>query len=286
MFNGLIDGALSRALGGVAPESEITEVRLRVGRQLFCATAKKRTAVFLPSGAPYVVTGEELDGVLARASDFSMYAVNDQLCRGYLSRRGVRIGVAGEGVVEQGRLMTLKNVRYMVLRVPHEIVGVSDKIMSAVNAGGYVKNTLVISPPCGGKTTMLRDMARSISLNYNTLLIDERYELAAAENGVPTLDVGDCEVVSGIVKSAAYENCVRAMSPDVIVTDEIFRREEVESVLDIIRGGVKVFASAHAVKITDLEKSPVFAPLVGAFDVIVTLSTNPVGKVLDVKTYD
>lgn len=282
MFNGLLEGTLARALGTYAKEEEITEIRLRACRPLTYSTVGGKKTVRMDGGCPYIVSLSDVEGVLCRASDFSVYAVNDDLCKGYLTKRGVRIGVAGEGVVENAKLLTMKNINYLVLRIPHEIKGVADKVADKIICGDKIKNTLIVSPPCGGKTTLLRDLARVASARFSTLIIDERYELAACENGLPTLDVGDCEVVSGVVKVIAYENCVRAMSPQLIVTDEIFRAEEVAAIGDIIRGGVSVFASAHGSSKSALSSSTVFSKLVELFDVVITLGTNPVGAIIEV----
>lgn len=277
MFGGLIDGIVARAIKENAKESEITEIRMRVGRPLVFATAEGKRYALLPCGQPYIVTKTDVERLVGIASDFSFYAVNDELIKGYLVKNGVRIGVAGEGVVDGGKLITIKNPSYAVMRIPHEIKGCADKVIDKCENA----NVLILSPPGGGKTTLLRDMARQVSKKYNTLVIDERYEIASVDGkGLPALDVGDSEVVSGISKCIAYENCIRAMSPEIIVTDEIFRKEEVDAVQDIVRSGVRVFASVHGRSLDFLSSSPVFSSLVDCFDVVVTLV--PTGKIVGV----
>lgn len=277
MFGGLIDGIVARAINENAKESEITEVRLRVGRPLVFSTAEGKKYALLPCGQPYIVTKTDVERLVGLASDFSFYAVNDELVKGYLVKAGVRIGVAGEGVVDGGRLITIKNPSYAVMRIPHEIKGCADGVMAKIENA----NVLVVSPPGGGKTTLLRDMARQTSKRYNTLIIDERYEIASVDGkGLPTLDVGDSEVVSGISKCIAYENCIRAMSPEIIVTDEIFSHREVESVGDIVRSGVRVFASVHGRSFEQISSSSVFSSLAKCFDVAITL--EPTGKIIEV----
>ena len=284
MFQGLVTGVMAAAVAAVADEGAVTELRLRVGRPLVVLTAEARRTARLPSGAPFVVRRDDIERVLAVASDFSVYAVNDQLVRGYVSRRGIRIGVAGEGVAEGGRLITVKHIAFLTVRIPHEVKGAADGVRGAVFGGG-VKNTLVISPPYGGKTTMLRELARLASERYDTLVIDERFELAAAENGVPTLDVGDCDVVSGVGKLAAYENTIRAMNPEVIVTDELFRGEEAEAVADIARSGVKVFASLHGDGVESVAGSPEFRRLLDVAETYIVLTPRPrAGTVREVLT--
>ena len=183
-------------------------------------------------------------------------------------------------MLEDGRLMSVKNVAFVTIRIPHQIKGVADKISNDVLKDGRVRSTLVISPTGAGKTTLLRELARVASARYNVVMMDERYELCAMSKGVPLLDIGDCDVVSGIPKKYAYENCVRAMNPDVIVTDELFGKEDVKAISDFVRCGVSVFASLHGESIRSIEKSD-FAPLLDVFEVVCVLGRNPVGEIVE-----
>ena len=274
---------MASAVAAVADEKAVTELRMRVGRPLVVLTAEGRSVARMPSGAPFIVRGEDVERVLALASDFSVYAVNDQLVKGFMARRGIRIGVAGEGVVEGGSVLTMKHIAFLTVRIPHEVRGAADGIKNAVFRDGGVRNTLVISPPYGGKTTMLRELARLASERRNTLIIDERFEIAAADKGLPTLDVGDADVVSGVSKLTAYENTIRAMSPEVIVTDELFRESEADAVCDIVRSGVKVFASLHGDGAAGVLGSAVFGKLADVMELFVVLSPLPrVGTVKEV----
>lgn len=285
MFGGLVSGALADAVRRCGAESEITELRLRVGRPLVVATATSRSMAKMPSGLPFIVTQTDVDRILAIASDFSVYAVNDQIVKGYVSKRGIRIGVAGEGVSEHGNVLTMKHIGFVTVRIPHQIRTAADSIRGAVFSNNAVRNTLVISPPSGGKTTLLRELARIASATYNTLVIDERFEIAAAERGVPTLDVGECDVLSGVGKDAAYENTIRAMSPEVLVTDELFRKRDVDAVCDAVRSGVKVFASLHGKDTGAVLNSEIFAALAEVMELFVVLEAKPaVGKIVGVFT--
>lgn len=275
MFDGLVTGIMAGAVASAAPENAVTELRLRTGRPLVVCTASDRKIARMPSGLPYTVTQTDIERLLGLASDFSVYAVNDQLVKGYMARKGIRIGVAGEGVLDGDSLLTMKHISFLTVRIPHSVKGVADGVRSKVFADGEVKNTLVISPPSGGKTTMLRELARISSERFNTLIIDERFEIAAAEKGVPTMDVGDCDVVSGIGKSAAYENTIRAMNPQVIVTDELFGVKDAESVCDVVRSGVKVIASLHGKGVESVFRSSAFSRLAEVIELYIILSARP-----------
>lgn len=279
MFTELLKKGLISAIQRDYDLEKLTEIRLRVSRPVVVETLFKRGLVSLASGVFYKATKEDIDFALAVASGHSVYAVNDELVKGFLHfKGGLRLGACGEGVVEKGDVLTLKSINFVVIRLPHEVKGCADKVFSVLKENKKI-NTLVISPPSCGKTTMLRELARLFSKDYNTLIIDERFELAATVDGLPTLDVGDCDVISGVSKTVAYENTIRAMSPEIIVTDELFREKEVEAICDVVRSGVGVLASVHAENIQALKNSAVFNPLLNIFDCFVVLGKNPIGTI-------
>ena len=285
MFDGLVTGIMADAVRAAAAEEKVTELRMRVGRALVVRTAGERIVARMPSGYPYIVTEDDIERLLAAASDYSVYAVSDSLVRGYLSKRGIRIGVAGEGVTDGGDVLNMKHIRFVTVRIPRQIKGVADGLKGRIFGGDEVKNTLVISPPAGGKTTLLRELARLASESRETLVIDERGEIAAAADGVPTFDIGDCDVVTGVPKGIAYENTIRAMNPEVIVTDELFGARDAEAMCDIVRSGVKVFASLHGKGVESVFRSSALCRLKEIAELYIVLSARPrAGTVVGVYT--
>ena len=266
----------------VGDEKNIAELRVRVGRPLIACGVNGKRKVVSSYGAPYIVTQKDVEDVLARATNMSFYSASYEMKRGYVPCKHYGSGVGGEGILEGGKLMGIKNIAFLVIRVPHQIKGIADKIAADVFRDGKPRNTLIVSPTGGGKTTLLRELARIASNSFNVVVIDERYELCAMSKGVPLLDIGDAEVVSGVPKKDAYENCVRAMNPDIIVTDELFGIEDVKSVLDVMRCGVSVFATLHGESIDGVQSSEC-APRVDAFDVGYVLGKNPVGTIIEKK---
>lgn len=264
----------------VGDEKNIAELRVRVERPLLVCYIDGKRKVAASCGAPYIVAQKDIEDILARATNMSFYSASDEMKRGYVPCKHYRIGVGGEGILEGGKLMGIKNVAFLVIRVPHQIKGIADKIAIEVFKDGKARNTLIVSPTGGGKTTLLRELARIASKRFNVVVIDERYELCAMSKGLPLLDIGDVEAVSGVPKMYAYENCVRAMNPDIIVTDELFGREDVRSVLDIMRCGVSVFATLHGESVQSVRNSE-FATLIDAFDVVYVLGKNPVGAIVE-----
>ncbi|MBD5092433.1 MAG: Flp pilus assembly complex ATPase component TadA [Clostridiales bacterium] len=297
MFDGLVVGNLARLIADSVKLENLAEIRMRVGKRLLLLTTANARIYPRQAGGSYIVTKEDIDGIIARATNLSPYSVSDEMMRGYIPCKNLRIGVGGEGVSEGGRLLNIKNVSYMVIRVPHQIRSAADSIIDRVYcvprniecadgedtaAEKEVRSTLIISPPCGGKTTLLRELARLLSAHKNVVVIDERYELAAVSDGVPTLDVGDADVVSGVPKAVAYENCVRAMNPEVIVTDELFRTADVVAICDVMRSGVKVIATVHGDSVDSLRVSDTYGELIKRFELAVILGKKPVGQIKDV----
>lgn len=301
MFDGLIVGNLARIIADSVKLENLTEIRMRIGRRLQLLTTTNPRLYPRQAGGCYIVTREDIDGIIARATNLSPYSVSDEMIKGYIPNRRLRIGVGGEGVSDCGKLLSIKSISYLVIRVPHQIKTAADGIIGEVygcfdgddgekgkasakdiESVKQVRNTVVISPPGCGKTTILRELARLLSAYKNVVVIDERYELAAVCDGAPTLDVGDSDIVSGVPKIIAYENCVRAMNPDVIVTDELFRESEVEAICDTMRSGVKVIASVHGDGVESLASSSVYARLLKEFDLAITLKRQPIGSVKEI----
>jgi stage III sporulation protein AA len=266
VINELLSKNLAAAVRSLGKSAEnLYELRIRIGKPI-AAVDRYGTAATV-----YRACAEDIEYALNVASGHSVYAVSEQLLRGYISYRGgVRIGVGGEGVRAGGRLTALKNISSLNIRVPHEVKGCADTIKE-IFVGG-LKNILIIAPPGAGKTTLLREMTRRFSQKERSiLLIDERGEVAAVSEGVSALDVGDyTDILTGVDKTLAYENVIRAMRPDMIVTDELFGGEDIKSISEIVRAGVFVMATVHARGIDEL-KNTSFGEVLRVFDYFVIL---------------
>ncbi len=229
---------------------------------------------------------ELVEYVLNVATKQSLYAYNDQIKHCYVTTdSGIRIGVCGRVVSNEGKVSTIKNISSLNIRVSHQVPNCSEKILNFVYVNGNIKNTLVISPPGAGKTTLIRDLAYKLSNEKqvkNLLIVDERFEIAGfGQNSI--LQTGDySDVISGCNKYFAFNEALKTMSPAVIVTDEISTEDDISSIKETIKSGVKVIATAHAGSIEDLKYKKYFDSIIKDkyFERIIVLSTrNGVGTI-------
>jgi len=262
------------------PIDRVYELRLRCNRPAV-VTINSRSYYLTDNGPKndpaegIIITSVDLETILHKASDYSLYAVNDQLKQGFITiRGGVRIGICGEYVTT-----TIKNISSLNIRVPHEVRGCSYSVLPYIFTDERPLKTLIISPPGAGKTTFLRDLALNVCEKYmlpNVLILDERGEIAANYMGENQLDVGASDVLTGASKTYGFENGVRSMRPDVIITDELSGREDLDMVRLAARSGVCVFASVHARDIDEIRLKPHWRELIedGVFDRYVVLTTR------------
>ena len=221
-----------------------------------------------------ICSAEDIEESVYRAGKYSVYSVEEQIKSGFITAEfGERIGLAGEFVFEHGKVLALRNYTSLCIRVPHEILDCGAEIYQSCMCD-EVRNILIMSPPGLGKTTILRDLGRIISekRQKNVLICDERGEISAGKVGFT------CDVMKFADKSTAFEMGVRAMRPEIIITDELSARD-CEAVKRVINAGVKVLASAH---FSAMEK--VNLEFRGIFDRYVLLSSQITGKIE--KIYD
>lgn len=248
----------------------VNEVRLRLGNRLFVKVNGKTVGLTYPFGQE--LTFADIQKSLLILTEHSIFAHENTIKQGFITtKHGLRVGICGECVFENGKIKFIKNITSLCIRLPFNAVDCSKKVFNTLCNEG-VKNMLIISPPGAGKTTFLRDIIRQISYKYsqNVLVCDERYELRSG--GLFELgQTVDC--FAGASKSFALKTGVRALCPDVVCVDELFSAPDVCAVIEAVNCGVKVVATVHANSIETVKKKLQFqlAFKQNAFEVFVEL---------------
>lgn len=205
----------------------------------------------------------DLEDIVYHICRSSLYAYEEELRRGYLTiEGGYRIGVTGQAVLDtEGCIKTIKNISFLNIRIVHEVVGAAQNVLPYLYSEGEIKNTLVISPPGYGKTTLLRDLIRLVSdgneygEGKQCCVIDERSEVAGCFRGVPQLDVGcRTDVLDSCPKSIGMMMVIRSMAPQVIAVDELGTLEDINALFAVIRSGSCILATIHGDGISDLKE--------------------------------
>ena len=165
--------------------SEIQEIRIRKNQPIQISYKGKIIELSISSGLylkPLFATSETIDYIISVATKNSLYAYDEQIKNGYIvTDNGVRIGLCGTAVVDKGEIKLLKNITSLNIRIGHKIDNCSGEIIDYIISHKKVKNTLIISAPGEGKTTMLRDIVVKLSNKYNVpniMVIDEKFEIS------------------------------------------------------------------------------------------------------------
>lgn len=240
--------------------SGLEEIRVRVngpiilysmGKEYFLSKDGKYTRDLI--GARYI-TEEEIEDVVRYLCADSLYAFEEEIKRGYFTvEGGHRVGVAGQIVLDaNGNIQVIKNLRFLNIRICHQLQGMSEVLLPYIYKTYGISNTLIVSPPGVGKTTLLRDLVRSISngclghAGQTVAVIDERSEIAGSYRGIPQNDVGvRTDVLDACPKLIGMRMVVRSMAPKVIAVDEVLGKEEMEELYKISGTGCSLLASVH-----------------------------------------
>lgn len=248
-------------------EHRINEIRLRCERPLLVLEGHKEW--FLNKDGIYtdklaeaaLLSKESLERILQHICQYSLYAFEEEIRQGFITvAGGHRIGLVGQVVLENNKsIRTIKNICGLNIRVAHQIKGVGQCVLPYLYENGSLKSTLIVSPPGCGKTTLLRDLIRSISdgneyaQGMTVGLVDERSEIAGSYMGQPQNDVGiRTDVLDACPKINGMMLLLRAMSPKVIAIDELGDREEMDVVRQVSNCGVKMLATMHGSDLQDV----------------------------------
>ncbi|MCC8067197.1 MAG: stage III sporulation protein AA [Clostridiales bacterium] len=300
MIYRLLPAQIGRMLAHCAldPE-ELQEIRLRTGRPVM-VQYQGREYVLCSSGRlsehaveGYNIAEDEIKETLEYISGYSLYAFDEEIRQGFLTvSGGHRIGLAGHVVMEGNRIRCIRYISFLNIRLSHQRKGCADLVIPYLYEKGELCHTLILSPPGGGKTTLLRDLIRQVSnggsfgAGRKVGVVDERSELAGAYLGVPQNDLGiRTDVLDGCTKAEGMRMLLRSMSPQVIAVDELGSNEDQEAVEEVFHCGCRLLATVHGASLEELKQKPQLKELLGEgmFERYVILSgRRKIGEVREI----
>jgi stage III sporulation protein AA len=229
---------------------EVFEIRLRAGKMISLSFIDGER--FIGSEK---IDQQDISKTLSFMSQNSIYIIQEEIKYGFITLRGGhRVGLAGRVICEDGKIQNLKNFSSLNIRIARQIKGCADEILKYVIKADRPQNTLIVSPPRCGKTTILRDIVRQVSNSGKTVgLIDERSEIAACFHGIAQNDVGlRTDILDNCPKAKGMMMMIRSMGPNIIATDEIGTSDDAKAIMEAINAGVGVIATAHGRGVEDL----------------------------------
>jgi len=266
-------GELLKAIRNLPEKSlsDACEIRLRAGLPLIIRTTTTEHT------SPYKPTARDLTSMLDKLASHSLYAFDSEIKNGFITiGGGHRVGICGRVALEGGKIKTIRHISGLNIRIARQIIGAADPLLPYLPKP---MNTLIISPPGGGKTTVLRDLTRQLSLAGSHIsVVDERSEIAGSHLGIQQNDLGPrTDVLDAAPKVEGMLMMLRAMSPDIICVDEIGATDDIEAIMSVACCGSKILASLHGESIEDLQRKPALAPLLDnkIFERYVFLTTRP-----------
>ncbi len=269
-------------------ETSLEEIRFRAGQPIILKFYNNDIVT------NYKSTSNDLLEILEKLCENSIYSYQNQICNGYITIvGGHRVGITGNVIINDNKIVNINNISSLNFRIAKQVLGCANEILKYIInfENNTIFNTLIISSPGAGKTTILRDTIRQLSngignFNGKTIgVVDERNEISATYNGIAQNDLGiRTDILENIPKYMGMTMLLRSMSPQIICADEIGSFKDVESIKYIICSGVKCIFTAHGRTMKELELNFSLQKLlkIHMFERIIFLDEKNRGKLKDI----
>ncbi|MFV0517572.1 MAG: stage III sporulation protein AA [Aminipila sp.] len=254
--------------------SHVEEFRFRIGQPISIISKNEEFHI------SYAVDYEMLNNLINRLLNYSYYAYETELSNGYITiEGGHRVGICGKTVLEKGSVRLIKDISSLNIRCSRQVIGASDECLSKIlKPDGSVHNTLIVSPPKCGKTTLLRDLIKNLSnKGFKIGVCDERSEIAGSYKGTTYYDLGPrTDILDACPKEQGIIMLIRSMSPDIIATDEVGKSADVYAIESAMCAGINLITTIHGNSYADVVNSEIGGLISkGIFSCIIFLSNVP-----------
>jgi len=254
------------------------ELRLRKGH----------SAILVSAGKEYTISGnmlgsieqELLNDIINKFLNYSDYAHLEELKSGYVSLQGGhRAGFSGQAVLDDGKIKLIRNITSINIRLARDVVDCGTAILPHLFQPDHTfGNTVIVSPPGCGKTTLLRSLIRQLSEQGFTISVcDERSEISGAGPNGYSFDLGPrTDILTGCSKEEGMMLMLRTMGPQILAADEIGTDREIPILQRALHSGVKLLITLHGSDFSDILYSPLKSFLHdGDISRIIFLNCNP-----------
>ena len=250
--------------------SELQEIRLRIGQPVTVLYQNEELILPTMYSEKKRLGKQEMKDTIEHISNYSLYAYEHELKQGFITiEGGHRVGMAGQVIMEGGKIKNMKYISSINIRVSHEVLDCANKIFPYITYNKQMYHTLIISPPRCGKTTLLRDVIRQISDGNRWIkgctvgVVDERSELGGCYLGVIQNNLGmRTDILDRCPKADGMIMLIRSMAPQVVAVDEIGAKEDVHAIEYAMHCGCKMLATAHGDSMEEICKKPIFEKLI------------------------
>ena len=269
---------LRRILGNAGMNyNKLQELRLRCNQPLIIYYENQEFYISEEQGLhkqleqAYIVIHKDIHETMEYVSNYSFYAFEEELKQGFITvSGGHRVGITGKVLMENGKIKNIQYIAGINIRFAHEVIGCGQEVFPYLLRGRNslegIYNTLIVSPPGCGKTTLLRDIIRLISSGTHGVtvgVVDERSEIAACYLGIPQNQLGiRTDVLDACPKAIGIPMLIRTMSPKVIAVDEIGGEKDVEAIRAGIYCGCAFVGTVHGETFEELQRKPVYKKMI------------------------